>query len=241
MAAKTERVKLLALVTAVVFREPGLLAKAVTTLDVLSGGRAVLGIGAAAHADTHADAAGPSRRSPSGSSGSGGAARRPAHVEWLGGPVRRPALPPGPYAQLPAGAVPPHPTILVGGEGGRKTLKRVARHAGACTIGVYDLDATPANWTSSAGTAPTRAAMTTGWIRRQGIASTWGGTARRQQDVEHLHAVAEVASPSPTAPCSGSANPVGSTRSASGSSPPSRRSGRRSRRGNPCRMPDWPG
>src|ERR1700678_2238898 len=47
LAAKTERAKLLAMVTAVVYREPGLLAKAVTTLDVLSGGRAMLGIGAA--------------------------------------------------------------------------------------------------------------------------------------------------------------------------------------------------
>src|ERR1700710_1898189 len=47
LAAKTERVKLLTMVTAVVYREPGLLAKAVTTLDVLSGGRAMLGIGAA--------------------------------------------------------------------------------------------------------------------------------------------------------------------------------------------------
>src|SRR6201986_4881166 len=47
LAAKTERVKLLTMVTAVVYREPGLLAKAVTTLDVLSGGRAILGIGAA--------------------------------------------------------------------------------------------------------------------------------------------------------------------------------------------------
>ena len=38
LAAVTERVKLLTVVTAVVYREPGLLAKAVTTLDVLSGG-----------------------------------------------------------------------------------------------------------------------------------------------------------------------------------------------------------
>ncbi|HEY5456243.1 MAG TPA: LLM class flavin-dependent oxidoreductase, partial [Acidothermaceae bacterium] len=41
LAARTERVKLLTMVTAVVYREPGLLAKAVTTLDVLSGGRAM--------------------------------------------------------------------------------------------------------------------------------------------------------------------------------------------------------
>ncbi|HLX78290.1 MAG TPA: LLM class flavin-dependent oxidoreductase, partial [Acidimicrobiales bacterium] len=47
LAATTTRVKLLTLVTGVVYRQPGLLAKAVTTLDVLSSGRAMLGIGAA--------------------------------------------------------------------------------------------------------------------------------------------------------------------------------------------------
>ena len=47
LAANTERVLLHTLVTAVVYRQPGLVAKAVTTLDVLSGGRAGLGIGAA--------------------------------------------------------------------------------------------------------------------------------------------------------------------------------------------------
>src|SRR3954453_12973739 len=47
LAAKTERVKLLTVVTAVVYRDPGLLAKAVTTLDVVSGGRPMLGIVAA--------------------------------------------------------------------------------------------------------------------------------------------------------------------------------------------------
>ena len=51
LAAKTERVKLLTMVTAVVYREPGLLAKAMTTLDVLSGGRTILGIGAAWNED----------------------------------------------------------------------------------------------------------------------------------------------------------------------------------------------
>src|SRR5882762_8588665 len=47
LAARTEKVQLLAWVTAVTYREPGLLAKAVSTLDVLSKGRAWLGIGAA--------------------------------------------------------------------------------------------------------------------------------------------------------------------------------------------------
>src|SRR5271169_4651962 len=43
LAGVTSQVKLLTVVTAVVYRDPGLLAKAVTTLDVLSGGRAMLG------------------------------------------------------------------------------------------------------------------------------------------------------------------------------------------------------
>src|ERR1700760_1683462 len=47
LAACTSRAKLLTVVTGAVYRNPGLLAKAVTTLDVLSGGRAWLGIGAA--------------------------------------------------------------------------------------------------------------------------------------------------------------------------------------------------
>ena len=45
IAAHTRRVRLLALATAASYRPPGLLAKMVTTLDVLSGGRAMLGIG----------------------------------------------------------------------------------------------------------------------------------------------------------------------------------------------------
>ena len=54
LAAHTRTAKLLTLVTGVVYREPGLLAKAVTTLDVLSGGRAILGIGAAWNAEESA-------------------------------------------------------------------------------------------------------------------------------------------------------------------------------------------
>src|SRR5437870_1139339 len=46
IAARTRRVRLMALATAVSYRNPALLAKIVTTLDVLSGGRAMLGIGA---------------------------------------------------------------------------------------------------------------------------------------------------------------------------------------------------
>ena len=54
LAGHTSRIQLLTLVTGVVYREPGLLAKMVTTLDVLSGGRAWLGIGAAWNAEESA-------------------------------------------------------------------------------------------------------------------------------------------------------------------------------------------
>jgi len=53
IAARTSRVKLGTLVTGVTYRNPALLAKQVTTLDVISKGRAVLGIGAAWNEDEH--------------------------------------------------------------------------------------------------------------------------------------------------------------------------------------------
>ncbi len=54
IAARTSRVKLSTLVTGVTYRNPALLAKQVTTLDVVSKGRAILGIGAAWNEDEHA-------------------------------------------------------------------------------------------------------------------------------------------------------------------------------------------
>src|SRR5580658_1091230 len=53
LAARSSRVRLGALVTGVTYRNPALLAKIVTTLDVISGGRAILGIGAAWHDTEH--------------------------------------------------------------------------------------------------------------------------------------------------------------------------------------------
>src|SRR5437660_10856751 len=46
VAGKTSRIKLLTMVTGVIYRQPGVVAKALTTLDVLSRGRAMLGVGA---------------------------------------------------------------------------------------------------------------------------------------------------------------------------------------------------
>ena len=54
IAANTKPVRLGTLVTRVTYRNPALLAKFVTTLDVISGGRAILGIGAAWNESEHA-------------------------------------------------------------------------------------------------------------------------------------------------------------------------------------------
>lgn len=135
LAGVTERVKLLCVVTAVVYREPGLLAKAVTTLDVLSGGRAMLGIGAAWNEE---EARGLGLFFPP-------TAERFERLEealqicqqmWSDND--------GPYVgkhyrldrtlNSPQPLSRPHPPILIGGAGERKTLRLVARYADSCNI-----------------------------------------------------------------------------------------------------------
>jgi len=135
LAGLTERVKLLTVVTAVVYREPGLLAKAVTTLDVLCGGRAILGIGAAWNEE---EARGLGLLFPP-------RAERFERLEealricqqmWSDddGPFE------GKYYHLartlnsPQALSRPHPPILIGGGGERKTLRLVARYADACNL-----------------------------------------------------------------------------------------------------------
>ncbi len=135
LAAQTERVKLLTVVTAVVYRDPGLLAKAVTTLDVLSGGRAMLGIGAAWNED---ESRGLGLLFPS-------TAERFERLEeaiqiilQMWGDDERPYD--GTHYQLartlnsPQPLTRPHPPILIGGQGERKTLRLVAQYADSCNI-----------------------------------------------------------------------------------------------------------
>lgn len=135
LAAKTERVKLLTVVTAVVYREPGLLAKAVTTLDVLSGGRAMLGIGAAWNEE---EARGLGLLFPS-------TAERFERLEEALQICRQMwSEDDGPYEgkhyrlertlNSPQALSRPHPPILIGGAGERKTLRLVAQYADACNI-----------------------------------------------------------------------------------------------------------
>ena len=135
LAAKTERVKLLAVVTAVVYRDPGLLAKSVTTLDVLSGGRAMLGIGAAWNEE---EARGLGLFFPP-------LAERFERLEealriclqmWSGddGPFDGEHYHLGRTLNSPQSLSRPHPPILIGGAGEKKTLRLVACYADACNI-----------------------------------------------------------------------------------------------------------
>ena|ERR1700722_8252294 len=135
LAAQTTRVRLLTLVTGVVYRDPGLLAKMVTTLDVLSGGRAMLGIGAAWNEE---EASGLGLFFPS-------LSERFERLEetlqiclqmWSG----EDAAFEGAHYHLgrtlnsPQAQSRPHPPIVIGGSGERKTLRLVARYAQACNL-----------------------------------------------------------------------------------------------------------
>jgi F420-dependent oxidoreductase-like protein len=135
LAGCTSRVKLLTLVTGAVYRHPAVLAKIVTTLDVLSGGRAWLGIGAAWNEE---ESRGLGIPFPP-------VAERFERLEetlqiclqmWSGDE--------SPYAgrhyqlerplNYPKSISVPHPPIMIGGSGERKTLRFVARYAQACNL-----------------------------------------------------------------------------------------------------------
>jgi alkanesulfonate monooxygenase len=135
LAARTTRIELLAWVTAVVYREPGLLAKAVTTLDVLSGGRAWLGIGAAWN---EAEARGLGLPFPP------TAERFERLEEALEICLQMWSDSDKPYSgrhyrlertlNSPQSLSRPHPPILIGGGGEQKTLRLVAQYAQACNL-----------------------------------------------------------------------------------------------------------
>jgi len=135
LAAVTSRVKLLTLVTAVTYRDPGLLAKAVTTLDVLSGGRAMLGIGAAWNDD---EARGLGLFLPP-------LAERFERLEetlqivkqmWSTSqePFDGTHYHLGRTLNSPQALSAPHPPILIGGGGEKKTLRLVAQYADSVNL-----------------------------------------------------------------------------------------------------------
>ncbi len=143
LAAKTLRIQLGLLVTGVTYRYPGLLAKTLTTLDVLSEGRAQLGIGAAWYEREH-DGLGVAFPPIS---------ERFERLEetlqiclqmWSedDGPFQ------GKYYRLaetrnvPQNIQQPRPPIMIGGSGEKKTLRLVAKYADACNLFV---DGNPEN------------------------------------------------------------------------------------------------
>lgn len=134
-AALTERISLGTLVTGVVHRHPGVLVKTVTTLDVLSGGRAWLGVGAAWNEEECAALGIPFPRAGERLERLEETLRI-AHRMWSGDEtpfegthyrLARPLNSPQPLRR-------PHPPVLVGGVGEKKTLRLVARYADACNF-----------------------------------------------------------------------------------------------------------
>lgn len=133
LAAHTKTAQLGALVTGVHYRHPGLLAKIVTTLDVLSGGRAILGIGAAWNEEESRSLGVPFPPL---------AERFERLTEtlqicrqmWTGDetPYK------GKHYQLDRPLNSPQvlhrPQILIGGSGERKTLRLVAEYGDACNL-----------------------------------------------------------------------------------------------------------
>lgn len=138
LAAHTQRTRLMALVTPAHFRYPGLLAKMVTTLDVLSSGRAWLGLGAG-HYEAESHGLGipwpPTRE-------------RFEMLEetvqiclkmWAGERGDEGVFE-GKHYRLerafnaPQSLSRPHPPILIAGDGEQKTLRLVARYADACNL-----------------------------------------------------------------------------------------------------------
>jgi len=135
LAACTSRIELLAWVTAVVYREPGMLAKCVTTLDVLSGGRAWLGIGAAWNEEESLGLGLPFPPT---------AERFERLEEALQICLQMWSDEESPYdgkhyklartLNSPQSLRRPHPPILIGGGGEKKTLRMVAQYAQACNL-----------------------------------------------------------------------------------------------------------
>jgi F420-dependent oxidoreductase-like protein len=135
LAAKTESVKLYALCTAVVYRSPGLLAKAVTTLDVLTGGRAMLGIGSAWN-DEESEALGLSFPPRSERYEQLEEALQICLQMWSDSeePFVGKHFRLGRTLNSPQSVTRPHPPILIGGSGEQRTMRLVAKYADACNF-----------------------------------------------------------------------------------------------------------
>ncbi len=139
LAGQTKRVTLGTMVTGVTYRNPGILAKQVTTLDVLSGGRAWLGIGAAWFDREH-EGLGVTFPPMKERFERLEEALQIAHQMWNSDNNGRFD---GKHYQLaetinsPQSLSRPHPRVLIGGTGEKKTLRFVAKYADACNISAF--------------------------------------------------------------------------------------------------------
>jgi F420-dependent oxidoreductase-like protein len=136
IAGQTSRVGVGTLITGVTYRHPGILIKQVTTLDVLSGGRAWLGIGAAWFEREHVGLGVPfpplkerfERLEE---------ALQIANQMWSddnNGPFEGKHYQLAETINVPQALSKPRPRIMVGGGGEKKTLRLVAKYADACNI-----------------------------------------------------------------------------------------------------------
>ena len=138
LAANTERIGLTAMVSGVHFRHPAILVKAVTTLDVLSGGRAYFGVGSGHYEEETLGLGIPfplqrerfemleetvqiALRMWSGERGDERPFEGKHYRLW------RPL-------NLPQSLSRPHPPVMIAGDGENKTLRLVARYADACSL-----------------------------------------------------------------------------------------------------------
>ncbi len=152
LAAETARIRLGTMVTCVAYRHPGVLIKAVTSIDVLSGGRVIFGVGAGAPFNEP-----PPGRSPRDFEAYGLGIPFPPLAErferleelvqialqmWRGDEAPYE----GAHYQMlrplnsPNTITRPHPPILIAGSGERKTLRLVARYGDMCNL--FDLPGT---------------------------------------------------------------------------------------------------
>src|SRR3990170_4846303 len=135
VAGQTKKATLGTMVTGVTYRNPGVLVKQATTLDVLSGGRAWLGIGAAwfdrEHHGLGVDFPPLKERFERLED-----ALQIAHQMWSAndGPFEGKHYRLAETLKVPQPLSKPHPRILIGGSGEKKTLRLVARYADACNI-----------------------------------------------------------------------------------------------------------
>lgn len=135
LAGVTDKIKLGLLVTGTTYRDPGLLIKTVTTLDVLSGGRACLGLGAGWY-EREAHGLGLSFPPLKERFERLEETLQIAHHMWRGNSspfngrhyhLEEPMNNPLPISK-------PHPPIFIGGNGEKKTLRFVAKYADACNL-----------------------------------------------------------------------------------------------------------